>query len=115
MHHARAANKWAHEADHEIDHVISRQDTQVAHAWPEWIPPGQCPALLQPIVVRKHATLRTPARARRIHDASHVFALSLHKLRVTFAAKFFPAIRPAQVRARRSFGHQHNLGPKFWK
>ncbi len=91
MDHARPAHKRTDESHHEINRMIRRQNAQIPHSRPEWIPRRQRPALLQIILMRQHASLGTPARARRIHDARHIFALPHHKIRRAFAFEIFPA------------------------
>jgi hypothetical protein len=95
--------------------MIRGQNAQIAHARPEWIPRGQGGALFEIGIVRQHASLGPPARPRRIHDASGVFALPGHELRIALTAKFFPAICAMQIHAGRRLCHQHDLGCQFRK
>src|SRR5580700_3949863 len=97
MHDARSTHEWTNESHHEINCVIRRQNAQIPHAWPEWIPRGQCPALFQIILVREHASLGTATRARRINDAGHVLTLPHHEIRRSFTLEIFPAKSSRQV------------------
>src|SRR6202041_3096194 len=97
MHDAGSTHEWANESHHKINCVIGRQNAQIPYPRPEWIPRGQCPALLQIILVGEHASLRAATRARGINDARHVLTLPHHKIRRTFALELFPAKSSRQV------------------
>src|SRR6188474_1986359 len=47
VHHSGTANERANEAHHEINGMVCRQNTQVAHTWPKRVPGHQRLALLQ--------------------------------------------------------------------
>src|ERR1041385_4183927 len=104
MHHARTANKRPDESDHKINGVIGGKNAEVAHSRPEGIPGGQRFALLQIVVVSKHAALGLPACAGGIYDASRVFPLARHENWLALALEIFPAESTAQIRAGRGFG-----------
>src|SRR6202171_4238027 len=97
MDHASSTGERPDKSHHEINRVICGQNTQIAHARPKWIPRRQRSTLLQVTVVRKHASLRTPARPRRIDDAGRVFALPRHQPRLALSPKFFPTGTPPQT------------------
>src|SRR5260370_39806450 len=63
MKNRRSAGERHEKTDHEIKGMVGREDTEVAHAWPEWIKRCERDALLQIIFVRHHAAFRAAARS----------------------------------------------------
>src|SRR5258708_39244045 len=112
MHDRCAASKRPEKSDHEIDGMIRRQNTEVAHARPEWINRGERDALLQIIFVRHHAPLWAAARSGRVHNAGRVLAFARDEHRFARSTKFFPALRAGEIGVCRRFGDQHgsNVG-----
>src|SRR5437764_3223593 len=62
MHDTGSADKWPNETHHEINGMIRRQDTEVFHSRPKWIPSRQRSALLQIVFMREDAALGAAAR-----------------------------------------------------
>src|SRR2546425_9539628 len=107
MHQASAAHERPDEAHHKINGVIRWQNTEVTPSRPEGIPRGQSLALLQVILVREHASLGPPTRARGINDAGGILALPWNKPRIALEAKFFPAVCARKVSAQRRLSDQN--------
>src|ERR1700691_4139903 len=105
MHDGRAANERAEEADHEIDRVIRRQNTEIAIPGREWIERRERDALLQIIVVLHHAALRASAGTRRIDDGREIAAVARREnRRLRLRLRVFPALRSIEISVRRRFG-----------
>src|SRR5579863_5479922 len=51
VHHASTADEWADEANHKINRMIRRQNTEVPDSRPEWVPRRERFALLQIIIM----------------------------------------------------------------
>src|SRR5271154_3824712 len=102
-----AASEGADEADHEIDCVIRREDTEVTDAGPERIEGSERDALLEIIVVREDAALRATAGAGGIDDAGGGAALAWDECWFTCCAEIFPTVGTIEIGASWSFGDEH--------
>src|SRR6266436_5595137 len=98
MDNASSTDEGSDKSHHEIDRVIRRQNTQIAHPGPKWVPRRQRSTLFQITVVREHASLRAPACPRRIDDAGRVLALPRDQPRFALSPKFFPPVSTPQLR-----------------
>src|ERR1051326_2049973 len=106
MDNARAAHERADEADHEIDSMVRRQNTEIANAGPKGIPGRQSLALFEVVLVRQHTAFRTAAGSGGIDDAGGILTLAGNKHRIAAAAEVLPAKGTGQLGFQRSLRHQ---------
>src|SRR5260370_28621696 len=101
-----AARKRSEKTHHEINGMVRWQDTEVAHARPEWINRGERDALLQIIFVRHHAALGAAACPGGVDNARRVLAFARDEYRLRFPPQNFPPPRAGEVGSFRCFRPQ---------
>src|SRR6266436_9136298 len=109
MYHGGAADEGAEEADHEVDSVVGRENTEVTEAGGERIDGSERDALLKIIFVGHHAAFGAAAGARGIHDGGDVATLTRDEVWFAFAAEFFPAMRTEEIGIWRRFGDEDSF------
>src|SRR5258708_28982153 len=86
------ARKRQKEAHHEINHVIGRKNTEVPNSLLKRNHLRDCMALLEVILMCRHAALGTAAGAGGIDDGSDVVTLARNEDRFTLFAEVFPPL-----------------------
>src|SRR5215468_4644269 len=104
MYHACAACKRTEKTDHEIDRMICRKNTEIAHARPKRVERSESDALLKIILVRHHAAFGAATGSGGIDDACNVFSLARNENWFRYAAKFFPSLSAGKIGVCWGFG-----------
>ena len=81
VHHHRAAEIRTEKSNHEVDGVVRRKNAEIANARRKGMQREKRLQLLQVIPVREDASLGTPSRSRRVHDARGIPTFAGHERR----------------------------------